>query len=104
MTRFCAVLPSTAMRLFIAVLLIAAFSVTNASAQLQVIVRNDGKKMISNFGGASSGRNADLRWLAKQRNRRSPYDRMIERSASEYGVDPVLVRAVIQVESNFDPQ
>jgi soluble lytic murein transglycosylase-like protein len=40
-----------------------------------------------------------VHWLAKQRDRRSQYDRMIERYADQYGVDPVLVRAVIQVES-----
>jgi soluble lytic murein transglycosylase-like protein len=44
-----------------------------------------------------------LRWLARQRNRQSSFDPIIERYAEAYGVDPVLVRAVIQVESNFNP-
>ena len=34
----------------------------------------------------------------------SKYDRMIERYSEQFRVDPVLVRAVIQVESSFDPQ
>jgi len=72
-------------------------------AQVQVIVGADGRKTISNFG-VSSAHSGDLRWLAKQRNRRSPYDAMIDRHAVAYGVDPVLVRAVIQVESDFDPR
>ena len=72
-------------------------------AQVQVIVGADGRKTISNFG-VFSAHSGDLRWLAKQRNRRSPYDAIIDRHAVAYGVDPVLVRAVIQVESDFDPQ
>ena len=72
-------------------------------AQVQVIVGADGRKTISNFG-VSSAHSGDLKWLAKQRNRRSPYDAMIDRHAVAYGVDPVVVRAVIQVESDFDPR
>jgi len=82
---------------------VAMLGASSAMAQVQVIVGADGKKTISNFGGVSSGRGGDLRWLAKQRNRRSPYDTIIDRHAVAFGVDPVLVRAVIQVESDFDP-
>src|SRR6478672_4833194 len=103
MARFCAVLPSIAMRAPVAFLIIAALS-TSAIAQVQVVVTPEGKKLISNFGGAGGGHSSDLRWWAKQRNRRSAYDAIIDRHAVAYGVDPVLVRAVIQVESNFDPQ
>jgi hypothetical protein len=74
----------------------------SATAQVQITVRKDGSKLISNFGGGG-GRVSDYAWLAKQRNRRSKYDPIIERHSGKYGVDPVLVRAVIQVESNFDP-
>src|ERR1044071_1860745 len=91
MTRFCRVLPSSAMRLSLAVLLTAAIGASSASAQVQVIA----------FAG---GKSTDLRWWAKQRNRSSPYDAIIDRHALAYGVDPVLVRAVIQVESDFNPQ
>jgi soluble lytic murein transglycosylase-like protein len=75
----------------------------SAQAQVSLVVRADGTKVISNFGGPIS-KKTDWSWLAKQRNRRSPYDPIIERYAVRHGVDPVLVRAVIQVESNFDPR
>ncbi len=86
---------------FASLVVIVAISVP-AVAQVQLVVRGDGKKVISNIGPASNGRASDLKWLAKQRDRRSPYDQMIERYADQYNVDPVLVRAVIQVESNFN--
>jgi soluble lytic murein transglycosylase-like protein len=74
-----------------------------AQAQVSVVVRADGKKVISNVGMQGS-KSSDWKWLAKQRNRQSPYDTIIERYATLHGVDPVLVRAVILVESNFDPR
>ncbi|HEY6844151.1 MAG TPA: lytic transglycosylase domain-containing protein [Thermoanaerobaculia bacterium] len=83
---------------------IAFFAAFSAAGQVQVTVQRDGKKVITNFGGIGGRRGAsDYGWLAKQRNRRSKYDPIIERQCDAYGVDPVLVRAVIQVESNFDP-
>jgi soluble lytic murein transglycosylase-like protein len=78
-----------------------AFAFT-ATAQVKLLVRRDGKKVIYNVG--SYGRGGDYSWLAKQRNRRTRFDALIERYASDYNVDPVLVRAVIQVESDFNPQ
>jgi len=74
----------------------------SASGQVRIVTRSNGTKLISNFGG--QGKTSSLAWLAKQRNRRSPYDHIIERNADRFNVDPVLVRAVIQVESNFDPK
>ena len=73
-----------------------------AVAQVRVVVRQDGTKVISNFG--SPAKVTDYVWLARQRDRRSSYDPIIERHADRYGVDPVLVRAVIQVESDFNPR
>jgi len=73
-------------------------------AQVGLIIRADGTKVISNIGAQGSKRSSDWNWLAKQRNRRSAYDDIIERHSVAHGVDPVLVRAVIQVESNFDPR
>jgi soluble lytic murein transglycosylase-like protein len=75
----------------------------SATAQVQLTVRRDGTKVITNVGSGGA-RVSDYAWLAKQRNRRSVYDRIIERHSDNYGVDPILVRAVIQVESNFDPK
>jgi len=74
-----------------------------ADAQVTLTIRADGTKVISNFG-AQGSRRTDWSWLARQRNRRSQYDALIERYAVQHGVDPVLVRAVIVVESNFDPR
>ncbi len=75
---------------------------TPVVAQVRIVAKPDGTHMISNFGGSAKLNN--LSWLAKQRDRRSPYDRLIDRYADQYNVDPVLVRAVIQVESDFDPR
>lgn len=75
---------------------------TAADAQVHIATTPDGKKVITNQGSMSA-RNSNYTWLAKQRNRRSKYDALIDRYSLEYGVDPVLVRAVIQVESDFDP-
>ncbi len=100
MTGFCRVLPSTAMRkaaLVVGCLFLAA----SVSADVRLMVARDGKKVIYNVGAYGHG--SDFNWLAKQRNRRSHYDASIERYAARYGVDPILVRAVIQVESDFNP-
>lgn len=72
-----------------------------AWSDVRLMVRRDGTKVIYNVGSYSRG--SDLAWLAKQRNRRSTWDPVIERYSSKFGVDPILVRAVIQVESDFNP-
>jgi soluble lytic murein transglycosylase-like protein len=77
------------------------FLAVSVSADVRLMVSREGKKVIYNVG--SYGRGGDFNWLAKQRNRRSRYDAVIERYAARYAVDPVLVRAVIQVESDFNP-
>src|SRR5262249_39064341 len=83
---------------------VALWIAVTATAQVQLTVRKDGTKLITNFGGAGGGRTSDLAWLARQRNKKSKYDPIINRHSSRFGVDPVLVRAVIQVESSFDPR
>ncbi len=75
-----------------------------AAAQVRLTVRGDGKKVISNVGGIGGGHTGNYVWLAKQRNKKSKYDRWIEFYSDRYDVDPILVRAVIQVESSFDPK
>lgn len=73
----------------------------SGSADVRITTRN-GKKVIYNVpSGRSSYSNFE--WLAKQHDRRSRFDPWIEQYARQYRVDPVLVRAVIQVESSFDP-
>lgn len=84
----------------VVVLLVASV----ASAGVHLVVKKDGSKVISNVGFAPGGKDTDYNWLAKQHDRRTRYDEIIERHAAKYGVDPVLVRAVIQVESNFNPR
>ena len=83
----------------VAVLMIA----TAASGDVRLKVQKDGKKVIYNVGGMSSGKGTDYNWLVRRHDRRSKYDAIIERYAKKYRVDPVLVRAVIQVESDFNP-
>jgi soluble lytic murein transglycosylase-like protein len=81
--------------------LMAAASV---DADVRLATRRDGRKVIYNVGEAPRGsRGSDLKWLASRHDRRSKYDPVIEHYANKYGVDPTLVRAVIQVESNFNP-
>jgi soluble lytic murein transglycosylase-like protein len=75
-----------------------------AHADVKLATKRDGKKVIYNVGRAPGGaRGSDLNWLAGRHDRRSKYDPIIERYAARYNVDPTLVRAVIQVESNFNP-
>ncbi len=76
-----------------------------AFAQVKLVVRPDGTKTIYNVPGKPSRSAAvDFNWLAKQRDRSSEYDPIIDRHAKAYGVDPVLVKAVIQVESGYHPR
>ncbi|HVR44334.1 MAG TPA: lytic transglycosylase domain-containing protein [Thermoanaerobaculia bacterium] len=79
---------------------------STAWADVRLVVRPDGSKVIVNEGGRGGSDavpQSTLEWLARQRNRASEYDPLIERHALRYGVDPVLVRAVISIESSFDP-
>lgn len=75
-----------------------------AAADVKLAVKRNGEKVIYNVGrDPSGGRGSDLNWLAKQHDRRSKFDPLIEHYAAKYGIDATFVRAVIQVESNFNP-
>lgn len=74
-----------------------------AQAEVRIAVKRNGAKVIYNAGPLRNARGADLNWLAKRHDRPSKYDPIIERYSARYGVDPTLVRAVIQVESDFNP-
>jgi soluble lytic murein transglycosylase-like protein len=88
----------------VAIVLALTLFAVSVQAQVQLIIQRDGTKVISNFGAASSSHGSDWSWWARQRNRRSNYDAFIDRYATQYRVDPVFVRAVIQVESDFNPR
>lgn len=101
MAAFCRVLALPAMRGIVLgsmILLVAA----SADGAVKLTIKKDGTKVISNSGRSAQAGN--LNWLASRHDRRSKYDTYIEQYAAKYGVDPVLVRAVIQVESDFNPQ
>ncbi len=82
----------------LALLLVAAA----ATADVRLMVKKDGTKLIYNIPG-DNPRFSDWNWLARQHDRRSRYDTIIERHARRFRIDPVLIRAVIQVESDFNP-
>lgn len=85
------------------VIALAASFAGSAAADVRMAVKRDGSKVIYNVGGGPvKGKGSDWNWLAKRHDRRTKYDAFIERYADRYGVDPVLVRAVIQVESDFN--
>jgi len=71
-----------------------------AAADVRLTTKRDGTKLITNDGRGARGGNFD--WLARQHDRRSKYDPIIERYAEKYRLDATLVRAVIQVESGFN--
>lgn len=72
-----------------------------ATADVRLSVKRDGRKVIYNVGGRGT-KASNLDWLATKHDRRSKYDAIIERYADKYDVSPTLVRAVIQVESDFN--
>ena len=88
------------MRLLLAIV-VGVLSVATAAADVRLATKKDGTKLITNVG--SRGNFSNLEWLAKKHDRRSKYDEIIERYSDKYGLDATLVRAVIQVESDFNP-
>ena len=87
------------------VFLAAVLATGSVSAQVQLVIKSDGSKVIYNVptGHEKGQKVADYRWLARQHDRPSRYDPLIEKYAKKFRVDATLIRAVIQVESDFDP-
>lgn len=88
------------MRLLSVVVLGVLLTADAAGAAVRLTVKRDGTKVITNDGSRARGGNYD--WLARMHDRRSKFDPIIERYATRYRLDPTLVRAVIQVESDFN--
>lgn len=82
------------------VLVLGVMLTADAAANVRVAVKRDGTKVITND---SPVRGRTLDWLARKHDRPSKFDPIIERYAEKYRIDPTLVRAVIQVESDFNP-
>jgi soluble lytic murein transglycosylase-like protein len=91
-----------AMRRPFVAIAVFALAASGARADVRLMIGRDGKKVIYNVG--TYGRGGNYSALARLRNRRSQFDAFIDRYGLQYGVDPVLVRAVIQVESDFNPR
>jgi soluble lytic murein transglycosylase-like protein len=92
------------MRFWIWLFAVISLSSVEASAQVKLVIRSDGSKAIYNVGTTKSrSRTVDLSRLARFRDRMSVYEGLIQKYAAINHVDPVLVKAVIQVESDFDP-
>jgi soluble lytic murein transglycosylase-like protein len=91
----------------VAIVALTLAGAATVNAEVRLVVRADGSKAIYNIVGSGSSRgrgrsaSTDYGWLAKQRNRSSQYDEIIHKHSRAYSVDPILVKAVIQVESNF---
>lgn len=93
------------MRVTGSVLLALILAAPVADAQVQLYVKKDGSKVIYNVptGREKRQKFSDFQWLARQHDRPSRYDEIIEKYAKKFRVDATLIRAVIQVESDFDP-
>ena len=71
-----------------------------ASAEVRVKVEG-GRRVIYNDGPAKLRASED--WLAARMQKSSGFEELIESSAREFSIDPRLVKAVMLVESGFDP-
>ncbi len=90
----------------IVTLLLCSFAAAPLAAEVRLITRADGRKVIYNVPSSAvkkgKWKGSELTWLAKQHDRATSYDPLIARYSRLSGVDPLLVKAVIQVESNFN--
>ena len=87
------------------VLLALVLAAPVADAQVQLVIKRDGTKVIYNVptGREKGSKGSDFQWLARQHDRASRYDEIIEKDSKKFRGDATLVRAVIQVESDFNP-
>ncbi len=84
------------------VLLVAALAAVPASAgKVEISVREDGTRLMKNEPGAARSRRLAHHFVAIPSRRTGD---LIERWALERELDPELVRAVVQVESGYNPR
>ena len=81
---------------------------TAASADVHLVRKADGSALIFNdaigSGWRVHGAAPSDSYLVDRRAAPSPYDPIIEAEARAQGLDPSLVKSVMLVESNFNPQ
>lgn len=82
-------------------LLVGALCAAPASASsVEITVRGDGMKLMKNEPGESRVRRLAMRLLPVPD---SKFSELIDRFAAERGLDPLLVQALMQVESGYNP-
>lgn len=96
-----------ARRAAVAHLVVALLASAGVAEALSVSRRANGTVVITD--GGTVGRPGhlwrdDASWLVAKRNAPSPWDEMIAASAREFGVDPILVKCMMLVESGFNPR
>ena len=72
-----------------AAIILLTFAAVSMHAQVHLIIKNDGTKVISNFGSPASKHGSDWNWWAKQRDRRSSFDDVVGNAASEGNLNAV---------------
>jgi soluble lytic murein transglycosylase-like protein len=78
-----------------------------ASAQLSVTRKANGTLVITDAPGSwryNIHRGDDTAWLINAKGRPNPWDGLVEATAKEFGLDPMLVKCVILVESGGNPR
>lgn len=91
------------MRAFAWIAMVLAVGVSMARAEVRVEIRADGSKVITNL--PRPGEAPPRRPLASLPHREPPVElsQLIDEHSQRADLDPGLVRAVVRVESDFDP-
>lgn len=90
-----------------AVAVFLSLAAISARADVRLTRRSDGSALIFNDVGSGwtvSGRAPSDAYLVSRRAAPSAFDALIGRHASREGIDALLVKCVVLVESNFNPR
>ncbi len=86
----------------------AVVTAASVSADVHLARRSDGSPIIFNdnigSGWRVNGKAPTDAYLVERRTAPSPYDDLIDLTARSQGIDPLLVKSVMLVESNFNPR